>query len=144
MNDFFALWWPVFLVVFADVVYQVCARRLSSHKSPLAALGMTYLVSACLCALLFELLVPGGHIFHEIWPPHPAALLVGLSITGLEVGSIFMYRVGWPMNIGFLVYTALAIVVLLVVGHFMYAESLSGVQYLGIFLAASGMFCIVR
>ena len=144
MNDFFALWWPVFLVVWADVAYQICARRLSSHKSPLAALGMTYLVSAFLCALLFELLVPKGHIFHEIWPPHPAALLVGLSITGLEVGSIFMYRVGWPMNIGFLVYTALAIVALLVVGHVMYGESLRGMQYLGVLLAAAGMFCIVR
>lgn len=144
MNDFFALWWPVFLVVFADVAYQICARRLSSHKSPLAALGMTYLVSACLCALLFELLVPEGHILHEIWPPHPAALLVGFSITGLEVGSIFMYRVGWPMNIGFLVYTALAIVVLLMVGHFMYGESLNPVQHVGILLAAAGMFLIVR
>lgn len=144
MNDFFALWWPVFLVVFADAAYQICARRLSSHKSPLAALGMTYLVSACLCALLFELLVPEGHILHEIWPPHPAALLVGFSITGLEVGSIFMYRVGWPMNIGFLVYTALAIVVLLMVGHFMYGESLNPVQHVGILLAAAGMFLIVR
>ncbi|WP_273095304.1 hypothetical protein [Dialister succinatiphilus] len=138
------LWWPVGLVVLADVFYQVCARRLSTLQSPLAALGMTYLVSACLCALLFEILIPGGHIFHEIWPPHPEALLVGLAITGLEVGSIFMYRAGWPMNIGFLVYTALAIVVLLMVGHFMYGESLRPLQQAGIGLAAAGMFLIVR
>ena len=138
------LWWPVGLVVLADVFYQICARRLSSLKSPLAALGMTYLVSACLCALLFEMLIPGGHIFHEIWPPYPAALMVGLAITGLEVGSIFMYRAGWPMNIGFLVYTALAIVVLLMVGHFMYGESLRPLQQAGICLAAAGMFLIVR
>ena len=39
------LWWPVGLVVLADVFYQICARRLSSLKSPLAALGMTYLFS---------------------------------------------------------------------------------------------------
>lgn len=144
MNHLFALWWPVLLVVFADVFYQVCARKLSSHRSPLVALGMTYLVSAFLCALLFEIMVPEGHILQEIFPPHPAALLVGLSITGLEVGSIYMYRVGWPMNIGFLVYTALAIVALLVVGHVMYGESLRGMQYLGVLLAAAGMFCIVR
>ena len=69
---------------------------------------------------------------------------VGLAITGLEVGSIFMYRAGWPMNIGFLVYTALAIVVLLMVGHFMYGESLRPLQHVGIILAAAGMFLIVR
>lgn len=70
--------------------------------------------------------------------------MVGLAITGLEVGSIFMYRAGWPMNIGFLVYTALAIVVLLLVGHFMYGESLRPLQQAGIGLAAAGMFLIVR
>lgn len=144
MSSVFALWWPVFLMVFADVFYQVCARRLSSRKSPLAALGMTYLVSAFLCAVLFECLVPEGHILQAVFPPHPAALIVGLAITGLEVGSIYMYRVGWSMNIGFLVYTALSIVTLLAVGHWLYGESLNGLQYLGVLLAATGMFCIVR
>lgn len=48
------------------------------------------------------------------------------------------------MNIGFLVYTALAIVVLLMVGHFMYGESLRPLQQAGICLAAAGMFLIVR
>lgn len=144
VKELFTLWWPVFLVVGADVVYQICAKTLSSHKSPLAALGITYMVSASLCALLFEVLVPEGHILSEILSAHPAAFLVGISITGLEVGSIYMYRVGWAMNIGFIVYTALASVALLVAGCFFYGESLSVLQFFGLILASVGMFCIVR
>ena len=144
METAFALWWPVFLVVGSDVMYQVCAKTLSSHKSPLAALGTTYLVSALLCAILFEFFVPEATLFSGIQEAHPAALLVGVAITGLEVGSIYMYRVGWAMNIGFIVYTAMASVVLLVVGCLLYGESLSALQFLGLFLASLGMFCIVR
>ena len=144
MKELFALWWPVFLVVGADVIYQICARTLSSHKSPLAALGTTYLVSASLCAVLFEALVPEGHILTEILSAHPAAFLVGVSITGLEVGTIYMYRKGWAMNIGFIVYTALTVAALLLAGCFFYGETLSALQFLGLILASCGMFCIVR
>lgn len=144
VKELFTLWWPVFLVVGADVAYQICDKTLSSHKSPLAALGITYVVSAFLCALLFEVLVPEGHILAEILSAHPAAFLVGISITGLEVGSIYMYRVGWAMNIGFIVYTALASAALLLAGCFFYGESLSALQLLGLILASVGMFCIVR
>lgn len=144
MEAAFALWWPVFLVVGADVVYQVCAKTLSSHKSPLAALGTTYLVSAFFCALLFALFVPEGSILSEILAAHPAAFFVGAAITGLEVGTIYMYRAGWAMNIGFIVYTALTVVVLLLVGCFFYGETLSPLQFFGVLLASLGMFCIVR
>lgn len=53
-----ALWWPVVLIVVADVIYQICAKKLSSVASPLAALGATYLMSALTCVLLFDALSP--------------------------------------------------------------------------------------
>ena len=144
MSELFSMWWPVFLVVGADVIYQVCAKTLSSGKSPLAALGTTYLVSAFICGGLFALLVPDGHILSELLSPPSAALFVGASITGLEVGTIYMYRVGWAMNVGFIVYTALTVVALLFVGSFVYGEALGAVRLIGILLASVGMFCIVR
>ena len=46
MESLFQMWWPVACVVLADVIYQVCAKKISSGTDPLAALGVTYLVSA--------------------------------------------------------------------------------------------------
>ena len=92
--NYFSLWWPVALIVGADVVYQVCAKKLSTHASPLAALGTTYIVSALACAVLFELTVPEGHIWQELTQVHIPAVIVGISIAGLEVGTIYMYRAG--------------------------------------------------
>ncbi len=140
----FSLWWPVALIVLSDVIYQICAKKISSNASPLAALGMTYLVSALACALLYEIFSPGGNLWAALLAvPLPAAV-VGISITGLEVGTIYMYRAGWPMNIGFMVYTAIIVVLLLFIGAASYGEPLTLLKCAGAFLACGGMYLIVR
>lgn len=53
MDNLFQMWWPVACVVLADVIYQVCAKKISSRADPLAALGVTYLVSAAVCIGLY-------------------------------------------------------------------------------------------
>jgi len=142
--NYFSLWWPVALIVGADVVYQVCAKKLSTHASPLAALGTTYIVSALACALLFELTVPEGHIWQELTQVHIPAVIVGISIAGLEVGPIYMYRPGWQMNIGFITYTACIVVLLLFIGAFIYGEPLGWMKLVGVVLTMVGMACIVK
>lgn len=140
----FALWWPVALIVVADVIYQICAKKLSSAASPLAALGATYLVSALTCALLFEMFSPAGDLLAALGTvPLPAAV-AGISIAGLEVGTIYMYRAGWPMNVGFIVYTGIIVVLLLFIGSFVYAEPMGLMKLAGVVLTCFGMFCIVR
>lgn len=142
--NYFSLWWPVALIVGADVVYQVCAKKLSTNASPLAALGLTYIVSAFLCAVLFEIVVPDGHIWQELQHVHIPAVIVGISIAGLEVGTIYMYRAGWQMNTGFLTYTACISVLLLFIGAFVYGEPLGWVKLAGVVLTLIGMGCIVK
>ncbi len=140
----FSLWWPVALIVFSDVLYQICAKKISSNASPLAALGMTYLVSALVCAGLFEILAPGESLLAALSAVPLPAVVVGISIAGLEVGTIYMYRAGWPMNIGFMVYTAIIVVLLLFIGAFAYGEPLTALKCAGAFLACGGMYLIVR
>ncbi len=140
----FSLWWPVALIVFSDVLYQICAKKISSNASPLAALGMTYLVSALVCAGLFEILALGESLLAALSAVPLPAVVVGISIAGLEVGTIYMYRAGWPMNIGFMVYTAIIVVLLLFIGAFVYGEPLTALKCAGAFLACGGMYLIVR
>ena len=139
-----ALWWPVVLIVVADVIYQICAKKLSSVASPLAALGATYLVSALTCVLLFEAFSPAGDLMAALAAvPFPAAV-AGVSIAGLEVGTIYMYRAGWPMNVGFIVYTGIIVVLLLFIGSCIYTEPMGLMKLAGVALTCLGMFCIVR
>ena len=117
MDNLFQMWWPVACVVLADVIYQVCAKKISSRADPLAALGVTYLVSAA------------G---------------IGFAVTGLEVGCVYMYKAGWAMNVGFILYTAMIVAALLVVGVVFYGEAVSFTAIAGLIITSSGMYMIVR
>lgn len=142
--DRFLIWLPVLAIVMSDVVYQVCAKKMSSNKEPLASLGTTYLVSFVICVILYEIMNPTGHFVEEFAHFNWMAFIVGMSITGLEVGSIYMYKMGWAMNVGFIVYTAGIVVLLLIAGTFLYGETMTLMKFAGVALATAGMFMIVK
>ncbi len=143
MENIFHMWWPVFCIVFSDVIYQICAKKMSTHTDPLAALGITYLVSAAVCTALF-FLCGGENLFIDMSHASWMAVGIGLSVTGLEVGCVSMYKAGWAMNIGFIFYTAVIVLALLAVGFFFYGETLTFLSFLGILTASAGMFLIVK
>lgn len=143
MESLFQIWWPVACVVLADVIYQVCAKKISSGADPLAALGVTYLVSAAVCVGLYYGM-GGMNLFADMSHAGLAAAGIGFAVTGLEVGCVCMYKEGWAMNVGFILYTAMIVVALLAVGAVFYNEAVSFTAMAGIILTSSGMYMIVR
>lgn len=142
MDNLFQMWWPVACVVLADVIYQVCAKKISSRADPLAALGVTYLVSAAVCTGLYygtggmDLLADMSHV-------RLAAAGIGFAVTGLEVGCVYIYKAGWTMNASFIVTNALITLCLILTGAVLYGEKLSRRQALGIVVSFIGICCIV-
>ena len=143
MDNLFQMWWPVACVVLADVIYQVCAKKISSRADPLAALGVTYLVSAAVCAGLYYGM-GGMDLFADMFHARLAAAGIGFAVTGLEVGCVYMYKAGWAMNVGFILYTAMIVAALLVVGAVFYGEAVSFTAMAGLIITSSGMYMIVR
>lgn len=142
MESLFQMWWPVACVVLADVIYQVCAKKISSGTDPLAALGVTYLVSAAVCAGLYYGM-GGMDLFADMFHARLAAAGIGFAVTGLEVGCVYMYKAGWTMNASFIVTNALITLCLILTGAVLYGEKLSRRQALGIVVSFIGICCIV-
>ena len=40
------MWWPIALIVFSNVFYNICSKQTPEGIHPLAALTVTYLVAA--------------------------------------------------------------------------------------------------
>ena len=144
MEEVFAYWWPVFMIVAGDVLYQVCAKKMAKKGNPIAALGLLYLSSSLICAVLFEILIPGGGIFQEMMKSPSGAVIMGISMVGLEIGAIYIYVNGWAMNVGFTVYTSLIVIALLIFGTVFYGEPLSLQQVAGCVVASIGTSTIAR
>ena len=136
------MYWPVVLLVISNVVYNICSKQAPERIHPLASLTVTYLVGAVVSCGLYFLLNRGGNLMQDVRHINWATLLLGIAIIGMEAGSIYLYKVGWAVNAGQLVCSALIAVALIFVGYFLYKEHITWNKVVGIAVIMVGLFFI--
>ena len=136
------MFWPILLVVGADIVYQICAKSTPAEIDPLASLTVTYLVGAVVSAALYFLLHRGGSLTREYSHLNWTAFALGVAIVGLEVGSIYMYKVGWTVSTGPLVKNICVMVAMVLLGVLAYREVITPTKLLGIVICLIGVIII--
>ena len=134
--------WPIALAVFADLMYQICAKSTPSDLNPFASLTITYLVGAALTTIIFFITSHGGNILQEWGKVNWTAFVLGLAIVGLEAGSLYMYKIGWQVNTGYIVKALIMGIVLIAVGALLYHEMVTGTKVAGIAVCLVGLFLI--
>lgn len=140
----FAYIWPLGLVVLSNTVYQICAKSAPEGVHPMATLTVTYAIAAVASAILYFALNRGGNLLAEYRGLNWAPFVLGIVIVGLEVGFIYAYRAGWQVSTASLVQSAILTLALLLVGRFLYHESLSWNKLAGAALCLAGLVVINR
>jgi len=140
----FSLIWPLVLIVLANIVYNICSKEIPSGINPFAALSVTYTIGAIFSAVLYFLLNSGENILHEYRSLNWSSFILGLAVVGLEAGSIYMYKAGWNVSSGQLVYSIILSVCLILIGVFAYHESINITKIIGILVCMVGLFLIGR
>lgn len=136
------MFWPILLAVFSDIFYQICSKSTPETLNPFASLTITYMIGAAVSAAVF-FLTSGGHSLLTEWKSvNWTAFALGLAIVGLEAGSIYMYRVGWNMNTGYIVKALILATALIFVGYFLYKEELTLTKIAGVGVCLFGLFLI--
>ncbi|MBR4020184.1 MAG: EamA family transporter [Firmicutes bacterium] len=136
------MFWPILLAVFSDIFYQISAKSTPETLNPFASLTVTYLIGSAVSAILFFVMNPGQSILTEWKSLNWAAFVLGVAIVGLEVGSIYMYKVGWAVNTGYIVKAGLLSVALIAVGYFLYKEDFTTTKAVGIAACLLGLYLI--
>ena len=142
MNISLALYWPILLAVFSDIFYQICAKSTPAALNPFASLTVTYLVGAVVSTVIYFLTSGGGNLLAEWKEVNWSTFVLGFAIVGLEAGAIYMYKVGWAVNTGYIVKAILLAIALIAVGYFLYKESFSMNKALGIVACLVGLYLI--
>lgn len=140
----FSYVWPMALIIFAEVIYQICTKSVPDTIDPLASLTVTYLVAALMSGALFFALHRGGNLMSEYQHLNIAPAILGIAIVGLEAGWIYAFKAGWQVSTGFIVQSAFLAVALLAVGYLLYHEVLSWNKVIGIAICLVGLFFINR
>ena len=134
--------WPIVLIVISSVCYQICAKSSPSFMHPLAVLVIAYAVGAVGCAILYMVLNRGGNLLAEIKSSNKIPYLIGIYLIGLEVGTIYMYKVGWAVNTGYIVHSSLIAVGLLIAGYVLFREPITVNKVIGIVICMIGLYFI--
>ena len=134
--------WPIALAVFSDIFYQICAKSTPKTLNPFASLTITYLVGAAVSTCIFFLTSDRQSLLMEWKEVNWTTFVLGIAIVGLEAGSIYMYKVGWNINTGYIVKAMILGVALIAVGYFLYKESFSLTKAAGIAVCLFGLFLI--
>ena len=121
--------WPIALVVFSNIVYQICAKGVPKDMDAMASMTITYLVGAVCSAIKYAKMN---------WAP----FFLGVSVVGLEVGFIYAYKNGWAVSAASLVQSAFLAVALIIVGAVLYREAIKANKVIGIVICLIGLYFI--
>jgi drug/metabolite transporter (DMT)-like permease len=138
----FSMIWPIALIVISNVFYNICSKETPSAVNPFASLTVTYTVGAAASAAMYFAFSRGGNLLREYRNLSWSSFVLGLAIVGLESGSIYMYKSGWNVSSGQLVYSIILAICLILIGVFVYHESISLTKITGILVCVAGLFLI--
>lgn len=136
--------WPILVVIFANVFYNIIAKSTPNNVQPFASLIITYLTATIVSLILFFIASGDKNITHEIQKANWTSVAFGLALVALEFGYIYVYRVGWKISIGSLVANISLSCALLLVGVIIFKESISIRQIFGMVMCIGGLLLISK
>lgn len=136
----FALYWPIGLLVLSNVFYHIAAKEIPTGTDPFMCMVVTYVVGAIVSFILFLTVGEAGDPIKEVGTMNWAPYILGIAIVGLEVGAIFMYKVGWEVSTGNVVQAIFVAIGLLIVGILIFNEQLTVNKAVGIAACMVGIY----
>ncbi len=134
--------WPILIVILSSTFYNICMKSMPLDVNPFGALMVTYVVAAIISAIIFAYAVGPSNVVSEMSKINWTPILLAIPIIGLEVGYVFVFRVGWTVSTASVVVNIGIACVLLFVGYFLYRENVSLNQIMGIIVCLAGLILI--
>lgn len=133
---------PIFIVVLANTVYQICAKSTPAGINTFASLSVTYAVAAAASIVLYFATQKDANLLAEYRQLNWSSFALGLVVVGLEAGFILIYKVGWTVSTAQIVQSAFLAVVLVVVGRLLYSEPITAQKVAGVAVCMVGLWLL--
>ena len=132
---------PIMLAVIANVFYHVASKSIPVEQNAFMGLVVNYATALLASALMFWL-TPHEKILVEAARTNWACILMGLSITGVEVGFVMIYRAGGELSTASLIVSILIALAMLAVGGIFYGEQITLRKIFGAVLCMAGVIVL--
>jgi len=132
------------ILIASQVLYQVAQKKLPTGTHPFLLLAVVYAMATVACTG-FAFIGAKPNMTAELkplllsWP----IWLLAATVIGIEIGYLWAYRQGWSVALAFSVASTSTVVLLAIVGLFLFRESLNLWQMVGLGLALTGSWLVV-
>lgn len=144
MSSIFAFWWPIGVMLVAQVLYQISAKSVPEAMDPFAAVFFNYVAAMAASFVLWMVLGTDRSLTDQVTKMNWAPIVMAISITAVEVASVFMYKLGWNISLGSTIANIALAISLVAVGALLYKEVITANQLIGIGLCIAGLIVMNR
>ncbi|WP_123054461.1 EamA family transporter [Clostridium sp. JN-1] len=133
---------PIIIVITSNVIYHVTTKNIPKEANSFLSVSITYLVGMISALAIYCLTSKSSKILTDIHKLNWTSYVLGLAILGMEVGYIYMYRVGWNISKGSLIANISLAIFLVIIGALFYKEHIGLYQIIGIACCIVGLIFI--
>jgi drug/metabolite transporter (DMT)-like permease len=132
-------YFSIVLAVCSSALYHFSQKQIPTGVNPVISVIVTYIISLILCFLLLYFLPPKQGILQAVKQLNWASYVLALSLVGLEVGFLLVYRAGWNIGLAAVLVNVVASLILIPVALLVFKDKLSWVNILGILVCLAGL-----
>jgi len=122
----------------------MCSKAMPKHVNPFLNITIVYIIAFFVSLIFFLLSSNNSGIIENIKLVNYAVMILAISLVGLEMGFLMLYRVGWNISIGALVNGIMASTMLAILGVLVFNENLGINRIIGLSLCFFGLYLLSK
>ncbi len=127
------------ITILSSVLYHFSQKSTPANVNPAVAILITYVVAFFLTLILVLFIPTQIGFLAEVRQLNWASYLLAISIVGLEVGYLLVYRAGWNVGIAAVLVNVAASLLLVPVALWVFKQHLSWINLVGILVCLVGL-----
>lgn len=135
---------PIVIIVFSNILYNICQKATPEKANPFSALIVTYLTAALLSFIVLCFYRGDKELFQYFKGLSWTSIALGFSILGLEFGYLMAYRAGWSISIAPLVANSFLALMLIPIGIIIFKEGFTLNKTIGVIFCIAGLIIMNR
>jgi drug/metabolite transporter (DMT)-like permease len=130
------------IAILASALYHFSQKATPRGVNAPVSLMITYAVALALTTLLLFVMPARGGIWAEVRRLNWASYLLAISIVGLEIGFLLVYRSGWNIGLAAVLVNVAASLLLVPVALLVFKQHLNWVNVAGIVTCLVGLIML--
>jgi drug/metabolite transporter (DMT)-like permease len=132
-------YFSILLAIASSALYHFSQKKIPAGAHPIVSVIVTYAVSLAICFVLLAFMRPAEGFWQSVKQLNWASYVLALSLIGLEVGFLLVYRSGWNIGLAAVLVNVVASLILIPVALWVFHDKLSWVNIAGIVVCLVGL-----